>query len=144
MSLAVDNLTVYYRTLRGDCKAVDGLSFSVADREIMGLAGESGCGKSTLAKSLIRLDARMRYVDGNVELDGVDVPVSDSKAMDRFRFNKISIVPQYAMSALNPIRKVGRMIGELLESRGVRYEEPLLELKRRLGLVGLDEDILGR
>jgi peptide/nickel transport system ATP-binding protein len=144
MSLVVDNLTVYYRTLRGDCRAVDGLSFSVADREIMGLAGESGCGKSTLAKSLIRLDARMRYVDGKVELDGADVPVADTKAMDDFRFRKISIVPQYAMSAMNPIRKVGRMISELLESRGVSYAETLPELERRLGLVGLDEEILGR
>ncbi len=144
MSLSVDNLTVYYRTLRGDCRAVDGLTFTVADREIMGLAGESGCGKSTLAKSLIRLDTRMRYVEGRVELDGDDVPVADQKAMDDFRFRKISIVPQYAMSAMNPIRKVGRMISELLDSRGVSYEETLPELRRRLGLVGLDEEILGR
>jgi peptide/nickel transport system ATP-binding protein len=144
MSLNVDNLTVYYRTLRGECRAVDGLTFKVADREIMGLAGESGCGKSTLAKSLIRLDTRMRYIDGRVELDGDDLPVANQKAMDDFRFRKISIVPQYAMSAMNPIRKIGRMISELLDSRGVSYDETLPELKRRLGLVGLEEDILGR
>jgi peptide/nickel transport system ATP-binding protein len=144
MSLSVDNLTVYYRTLRGECRAVDGLTFTVADREIMGLAGESGCGKSTLAKSLIRLDTRMRYIDGRVELDGDDLPVANQKAMDDFRFRKISIVPQYAMSAMNPIRKIGRMISELLDSRGVSYEETLPELRRRLGLVGLEEDILGR
>jgi peptide/nickel transport system ATP-binding protein len=110
----------------------------------MGLAGESGCGKSTLAKSLIRLDTRMRYIDGRVELDGDNLPVADQKAMDDFRFRKISIVPQYAMSAMNPIRKIGRMISELLDSRGVSYEETLPELRRRLGLVGLEEDILGR
>ena len=62
MSLAVDDLRVYYRSLRGDVKAVDGATFSIADGEIMGLAGESGCGKSTLGKSLIRMDTRMRYV----------------------------------------------------------------------------------
>ena len=56
MSLAVDDLRVYYRTLRGDVKALDGVTFTVADGEIMGLAGESGCGKTTLGKSLIRLD----------------------------------------------------------------------------------------
>ena len=65
MSLAVDNLRVYYRTLRGDVKALDGVTFTVADGEIMGLAGESGCGKTTLGKSLIRLDGRMRVRRGH-------------------------------------------------------------------------------
>ena len=54
MSLGVDDLRVYYRTLRGDVQALDGATFAIADGEIMGLAGESGCGKSTLGKSLIR------------------------------------------------------------------------------------------
>ena len=66
MTLAVDNLRVYYRTLNGDVRALDGVSFTVADGEIMGLAGESGCGKTTLGKSLIRLDGRMRVVEGTV------------------------------------------------------------------------------
>ena len=77
MSLAVHDLTVYYRSLRGDVKAVDGASFEIADGEIMGLAGESGCGKSTLGKSLIRMDTRMKYVDGRVELDGRELPIWD-------------------------------------------------------------------
>lgn len=142
MSLAVDNLRVYYRTLRGDVKALDGVSFQVGDGEIMGLAGESGCGKTTLGKSLIRLDGRMRLVGGAVQLDGVGLPIGDDRAMNAFRFREVSIVPQYAMSALNPIRKIGRMISELLDSRGVSYEATLPELRRRLGLVGLDESVL--
>ncbi len=142
MSLAVDNLRVYYRTLRGDVRALDGVTFEVADGEIMGVAGESGCGKTTLGKSLIRLDGRMRHVEGTVELDGADLPIGDSKAMDKFRFREVSIIPQHAMSALNPIRKIGRMINELLGSRGVSYDATLPELHRRLGLVGLDESVL--
>ncbi len=79
MSLRVDNLRVYYRTLHGDVQALDGVSFSVADGEIMGLAGESGCGKTTLGKSLIRLDGRMRHVGGRVELDGVELPIDERR-----------------------------------------------------------------
>jgi peptide/nickel transport system ATP-binding protein len=144
VSLAVDNLRVYYRTLKGDVKALDGVTFSVADGEIMGLAGESGCGKTTLGKSLIRLDGRMQHMEGTVSLDGVDLPIADDSAMNAFRFREVSIVPQYAMSALNPIRKIGRMISELLDSRGVSYEATRLELSRRLALVGLDDGVLDR
>ena len=144
MSLAVDNLRVYYRTLRGDVRALDGATFTVADGEIMGVAGESGCGKTTLGKSLIRLDGRMRVAEGSVTLDGVELPIADDRAMDAYRFRSVSIVPQYAMSALNPIRRIGRMISELLSSRGVSYEETLPELHRRLALVGLEDDVLER
>jgi peptide/nickel transport system ATP-binding protein len=143
MGLRVDNLRVYYRTLRGDVQAVDGTTFAIADGEIMGLAGESGCGKSTLGKSLIRLDSRMRYVEGRVDLDGVELPVWDDHAMNAFRFRKVSIVPQYSMSALNPTRKIGRMADELLASRGVDADELRPELERRLELVGLTPDVLG-
>ena len=144
MSLAVDNLRVYYRTLRGDVRALDGATFTVADGEIMGVAGESGCGKTTLGKSLIRLDGRMRVVEGSVTLDGIELPIADDRAMDAYRFRSVSIVPQYAMSALNPIRRIGRMISELLSSRGVSYEETLPELRRGLALVGLGDDVLER
>ncbi|MFC3996830.1 ABC transporter ATP-binding protein [Nocardiopsis sediminis] len=144
MSLDVRDLTVHYRTLRGDVHALDGATFSVADGEIMGLAGESGSGKSTLAKSLIRLDARMKYVGGTVELDGARLPVDDQDAMVPFRFHRVSLIPQYAMSALNPTRRIGRLITELLESRGVRAAGLREELHRRLDQVGLSADVLRR
>jgi len=143
VALRVEDLRVYYRTLAGDVKALDGVTFDLADGEIMGLAGESGCGKSTLGKSLIRLDGRMRHVGGTVELDGSDLPIADDRAMNAFRFREVSIVPQYAMSALNPTRKIGRMIRELVHSRGVEFETVRPELERRLELVGLSQDVLG-
>jgi peptide/nickel transport system ATP-binding protein len=142
MTLVVDDLRVYYTTLAGDVRALDGVSFGVADGEIMGLAGESGCGKSTLGNSLIRLDSRMRHVSGTVELDGANLPLGDSEAMDRFRFHEVSVVPQYAMSALNPTRKVGRMATEVIASRGVRFSALEQEFRRRLALVGLPEHVL--
>ena len=143
MAVTVENLRVHYRTLKGDAKALDVATFAVADGEIMGLAGESGCGKTTLAKSLIRLDGRMRYVEGRVELDGEELPIWDDRRMNAFRFKQVSIVPQYAMSALNPTRKVGTIAKDLLESRGIKSGAVLTELKRRLELVGLAPEVLG-
>lgn len=144
MSLVVDDLRVYYRTLAGDVRAIDGVSFGVADGEIMGLAGESGCGKSTLGTSLVRLDGRMRYVGGRVELDGVELPIWDDARMQAFRFRAVSIIPQYAMSALNPTRKVGRLVREFLAARDVDPRSIEGELERRLGLVGLPVSVLDR
>ncbi len=144
MSLRVDELQVYYRSLRGDVKAVDGTTFQIADGEIMGLAGESGCGKSTLGKSLIRMDGRMKHVAGRVELDGGELPIGNDSKMNRYRFEEVSIVPQYSMSALTPTRKIGKLVEELIESRGARFEEVRPELVRRLDLVGLSADVLDR
>ena len=142
MALQVENLKAYYQTLRGDVKALDGATFTVEDGEIMGLAGESGCGKSTLNNSLILLKPPMRFVGGRVELDNEELPVWDMKKMNNFRFKKISTIPQYAMTAMNPIRKIGKMISELLESRKVDFKSKLPELKRRLDLVELSHDVL--
>lgn len=144
MGLEVTDLRVYYRTLAGDVKALDGVTIGVADGEIMGLAGESGCGKSTFGNSLIRIDGRMRHIGGRVVLDGIELPIADGDAMREYRYKLISIIPQYAMSALNPTRKIGRMIDELLDSRGVRHAGTETELRRRLVLVGLAEEVLGR
>ncbi|HUS70548.1 MAG TPA: ABC transporter ATP-binding protein [Anaerolineae bacterium] len=142
MSLQVENLRVYYQTLRGDVKALDGATFSIADGEIMGLAGESGCGKTTLGHGLILLTPPMRFVEGRVTLDDEELPVWDMERMDNFRFKKISIIPQYAMNAMNPTRKIGKMTSELLESRKVDFGATLPELERRLDLVELTRDVL--
>jgi peptide/nickel transport system ATP-binding protein len=142
MSLQVDNLKVYYQTLHGDVQALDGATFSIADGEIMGLAGESGCGKTTLGYSLIHLTPPKKYVDGKVLLDGEELPIWDTAKMNPFRFEKISIIPQYAMSAMNPTRKIGKMTAELLESRKISYTFTLPELKRRLDLVKLPHGVL--
>ncbi|MCX7854979.1 MAG: ABC transporter ATP-binding protein [Anaerolineae bacterium] len=140
--LQVENLTVYYKTIRGYVQALEKATFTLADGEIMGLAGESGCGKTTLGHSLIYLRPPMNYIEGRVVLDGQELPIWDMEKMQEFRYRHISLIPQYAMNALNPTRKIGRMIAELLESRGVNYEEILPELKRRLDLVQLSHEVL--
>ncbi|MFJ2032556.1 ABC transporter ATP-binding protein [Streptosporangium sp. NPDC087985] len=142
MTLSVKDLRVHYRTLRGEVKALDGVTFDVGDGEILGLAGESGCGKTTLGKSLIRMDGRMRLAGGTAELDGEELPIGDDHRMNRFRFREVSIIPQYSMSAMNPTRKIGRMVAELLSSRGERLDTD--ELVRRLALVELPVEVLQR
>jgi peptide/nickel transport system ATP-binding protein len=142
MSLQVSELKVHYRTLKGDVRALDGMTFELRDGEIIGLVGESGCGKSTLGKSLIRMDGRMRRTGGTVVLDGRELPIDDDRAMNEFRFREVSLIPQYAMSALNPTRKIRRMVTELLRSRGATLD--LAELERRMSQVGLPREVLDR
>jgi peptide/nickel transport system ATP-binding protein len=86
----------------------------------------------------------MRHIAGTVTLDDVELPIGDTEAMNSFRFTDVSIVPQYAMSAMNPTRKIGRMVRELVESRKIKFSTVRDELDRRLDLVGLDRDVLER
>jgi peptide/nickel transport system ATP-binding protein len=86
----------------------------------------------------------LRYVSGHVELDGVELPIAQDAKMNAFRLKEVSLIPQYALSARNPTRKIGRMASELLRSRDVDPETVLPELRRRLRLVGLPEDVLDR
>jgi peptide/nickel transport system ATP-binding protein len=145
MSVSVENLSVAYRSHRGDVTAVDNVSFAIADGEIMGLAGESGSGKSTIGNALVYLDPRMKALGGKVTVDGKDLPISNNNAMRSRRMTEVSLVPQYAMSALTPTRKIGRMINDLLRSHRVKDRDQVLaELKRRLELIGLKDDVLGK
>lgn len=142
MSLQVDNLTIYYQTIRGDVHALENTTFQLPDGEIMGLAGESGCGKTTLGHSLTYLKPPMKYIQGKVVLDGEELPIADMEKMNHFRYKRISIIPQYAMNAMNPIRKIGKMIQELLESRKVDYSAIHPVLIQRLDMVKLPQQVL--
>jgi peptide/nickel transport system ATP-binding protein len=145
VSVSVENLSVAYRSRRGDVTAVDNVSFTLADGEIMGLAGESGSGKSTLGNALIYLDQRMKQTGGKVTVDGKELPIADNKAMRPKRMTEVSLVPQYAMSALPPTRRIGKLTGDLLKSHGMRNQgEILAEMKRRIALIGLKEDVLSK
>jgi peptide/nickel transport system ATP-binding protein len=145
MSVRVENLSVAYRSYRGDVTAVDNVSFALDDGEIMGLAGESGSGKSTIGNALVYLDRRMKATGGQVTVDGRELPISDDRAMRPLRMTEVSLVPQYAMSALTPNRKIGKLITDLLRSHHVKSrDEVMVELRRRLALIGLTEEVLSK
>jgi peptide/nickel transport system ATP-binding protein len=142
MALQTQNLTVYYQTLRGDVQALEDATFNIADGEIMGLAGESGCGKSTLSNSLIRLTPPLKLVRGSVTLDDQDLPIADMETMNEHRFRRISVIPQYAMNAMNPTRKIGKITEDVLKAKRADYKAILPELLRRLDLVKLPHEVL--
>ncbi len=142
MTLQVENLTVYYQTLRGEVHALESTNFQIDNHEIMGLAGESGCGKTTLGNSLVLLKPPMKFIGGRAILDDEELPIQDMQRMNPFRFKRISIIPQYAMNAMNPTRKIGKMTAEFLRSRNVDLKAVWPVLKERLDLVQLPETVL--
>src|SRR5258708_39448350 len=101
---------------RGVVKAVDGVSFSVAPGETLGIVGESGSGKTMTSLSLLRLVPQPggRIVSGKVLFDGVDLlQVSDAE-MRTYRGSKISMILQDPMASLNPVYTVGEQVAEPL------------------------------
>jgi len=114
--LDVRNLSVNYLADDGaPLHAVEDVSFSLEQGCSLGLVGESGCGKTTAILGALRLlPAEGRIVSGEVRYAGVDLLRLSEEEMRRYRWNKISIVFQGAMNALNPVRKVGDQIVEAI------------------------------
>ena len=144
MSLKVDNLKVWYRTLRGDVQALDGVTFHVADGELVGLAGESGCGKSTMAAAVLRLLPNGTKTSGTVLLEGEDVLTMRPGRLRAVRWTEAAVVFQGAMHALNPVRRVGDQIAEAIhlhdkvsDKRAATRVGELLELSgKRVCILG--------
>ncbi len=119
--LDVEGLRTYYTTLRGDVKAVDGISFNVEKGEALGIAGESGCGKTTLALSLLRLlPSGGKIVAGTVVFDGTSLGGLTDEGIRKIRWKGISLVFQGAMNALNPVFKIGDQIVEAIKTHEPR------------------------
>lgn len=112
--LQLQNLKLYFRTTRGVVKAVDGVDFSLDRNQAVVVIGESGCGKSSLAKAILRLLPRnVQHYSGRVLLNGSDVmPLPDEEFRQEIRWKRISMVPQAAMNALNPVLRVGEQVAE--------------------------------
>lgn len=144
MALNVENLKVYYNTLWGHVKALDDVTFQVKDGEILGIAGESGCGKSTLSNALIYMKKPMEFIGGQVTLDNEMLHIYDDEDMLNHRYKKISIIPQYALNALNPIIKIENFVADLMQSRGIDYEVLKQEFRDRLEFVKLPLSVLNQ
>ncbi|MDX5474300.1 MAG: ABC transporter ATP-binding protein [Bacillaceae bacterium] len=138
--LTVENLSTYFKTDKGIAKAVEDVSFSVKKGEMLGLIGESGCGKTTVAQSILRLiEYPGKVVSGRAILDGKDlISATDLELEDR-RWKEISVIPQSAMNALNPVYTVGdQIIESILLHVKISRKEALKRTKDLLELVGID------
>src|SRR5690606_4410602 len=113
--LDVQDLTVEFTTRNGVVRAVEKISVSVAKGETLGIVGESGSGKSVTSYAVMRiLDRAGRVADGSVVFSGVDVPGATEPEMRDLRGREMSMIFQNPRAALNPIRKVGRQIEDVL------------------------------
>jgi peptide/nickel transport system ATP-binding protein len=112
--LEVEGLRTHFFTRDGITRAVDGVSFTVAPGETLGVVGESGCGKSVTALSVMRLlpPRLARIVGGSVRFEGQELLGLDEPAMRRIRGNRIAMIFQEPMTSLNPVLTVGDQIAE--------------------------------
>jgi len=137
--LEVRDLRTEFATDAGTVRAVDGVSFSIAEGETVGIVGESGSGKSVTARSIMRLlDEGARIAGGTIAFRGRDVMHLDREGLRALRGNDIAMVFQDPMTSLNPVRRIA---GQLVEGMTVhgRYGKGAararaIDLLRRMGV----------
>src|ERR1700749_5006811 len=113
--LDIKDLTVEFHTRRGIVKAVQHIDIAVAKGETLGVVGESGSGKSVTSYAVMRiLDRAGRIAEGSVTFSGIDVRAADESEMRDLRGREVSMIFQNPRAALNPIRKVGHQIEDVL------------------------------
>lgn len=141
--LDVKDLTVYYSMEGKWVKAVNGVSFSLDKGETLGLVGETGAGKTTIAKTIMRIlpEPPAKVMGGEIELDGEQMLQLEEKEMLKIRGNKVSMIFQDPMTALNPIMKIGDQISEVIQ---LHNKIDAAESKKRavemLEMVGIPAD----
>lgn len=146
-ALRVENISVYYPMRSGVfsrvshyLKAVQNVSFSLAEGEILAVIGESGCGKSTLAQALVGL---LPWHSGTYSVFGKEVDVNSAKAFAQVR-KSVQMVFQDPYSSLNPRQTIAQILTYPLIARGTSKSEALEKAKKELDLVGLPADSLSR
>jgi peptide/nickel transport system ATP-binding protein len=121
--LDVNNLTIAYETRKGDVEAVRNASFTVKKGETIGLVGESGCGKSTIAFGIVNfLGPNGKITQGKVQFQGEELVGRSESELKKLRGNRIAMVFQDPMQALNPSVKLGEQLAEVLT-----FHQPISE-----------------
>ena len=113
--IEINNLHISYETRKGDVEAIQGVSFNVREGETVGLVGESGCGKSTIAFGIVNfLGANGKIVDGSIRFQGNELVGRTQDELKKLRGDRIAMVFQDPMQALNPSVRLGEQLTEVL------------------------------
>ncbi|MBX3037547.1 MAG: ABC transporter ATP-binding protein [Anaerolineales bacterium] len=145
--LKIENLILHFKTTNGVVQAVDGVDFELGSNRAVVILGESGCGKTSLSKALLRLLPRnVDKYSGKVLLQGSDVmTLTDEEYRQNVRWVGISLVPQAAMNALNPVIKVGEQVAEpAIIHLGLSKTESLGLVYKMFQHVGVPADFVDR
>jgi peptide/nickel transport system ATP-binding protein len=136
--IEVEGLGVRLNTSRGPAQAVRGVSFALKRGETLGLVGESGCGKSVTALSLMGLLPDSAVVAGSIRLDGEELVGLSDADYCRLRGNRISMIFQEPMTALNPMHTIGHQVAEPLRRHrdysAAQARQEAIALLDRVGL----------
>ena len=140
--LEVRDLSTYFYTQDGIVKAVDGVSYAVDRGETIALVGESGCGKTVSALSILRLipEPPGKIASGEILFDGIDILTLPKDRMLDIRGDRIAMIFQEPLTALNPVLTIGLQITEALERhRNMHGAVALEEAIRLLKIVGIPQ-----
>jgi oligopeptide/dipeptide ABC transporter ATP-binding protein len=139
--LQIDQLTTAFVTEEGRLRAVDGVSFLLTAGRTLGLVGESGCGKSVTALSIMRLlpQPAGRIESGRILFKGTDIVGLPAEDMHTLRGNRIAMIFQEPMTALNPVHTIGRQVGEVYrlhfpEMDNGAVDKAVVEMLARVGI----------
>ncbi len=142
--LSVEDLYVEYTSGGERIYSVNGISFSLEKGKTIGLVGETGAGKTTIAKAILRIlpDPGGKLAGGKVILDGVDLTQISEDEMRSYRGDRIAMIFQDPMTALNPLMRVGEQIVEVIElhDRNVNHKEAEKKAQEMLAMVGIPEE----
>jgi peptide/nickel transport system ATP-binding protein len=145
--LRIEKLVLHFRTANGVVQAVDGVDLELGHTEALVVLGESGCGKTSLARAILRLLPRnVETYSGSVQLDGMEVMrLGEEEFRRQVRWIQMSLVPQAAMNALNPVLKVGDQVAEpMMVHHSVKKEKALEQAKVMFAHVGVPPDFMSR
>lgn len=138
--LKVKNLHTYFYLENSLLKAVEGVSFNLKQKEVLGVVGESGCGKSVTAFSLLKLIGEPGKIkNGEVFFAGKDLLKADAKFLRRIRGSEIAFIFQEPHAALNPVYTIGHQISETIRAHNKKIkkkelEERVLSLLTKVGI----------